>query len=101
MKMETVPCPKTSVRNYHFTLYNIPEEHRSHLHVYCDGSLNHTINLAVTGIWLLLLLLAFGCYCCYWHLAVIAVTGIWLLLLLLAFGCYCCYWHLAVFHFLS
>jgi hypothetical protein len=62
IKMGTVSCPKTSVRNYHFTLHNIPEEHRSHLPVYCDGSLNHTINLAVTGIWLLLLLLAFGCF---------------------------------------
>jgi hypothetical protein len=24
-------CPKTSVRNYHYMLRNIPEEHRSHL----------------------------------------------------------------------
>jgi len=24
-------CPETSVRNYHYTLRNIPEEHRSHV----------------------------------------------------------------------
>jgi hypothetical protein len=33
--------PETSVRNYHFTLRNIPEERRSHLHR--NGSLKSLI----------------------------------------------------------
>jgi len=31
--------PETSVRNYHHTLRNIPDERRSILHVFCGGSL--------------------------------------------------------------
>jgi hypothetical protein len=31
-KMGPIGCPETSVRNYHSTLSNIPEERRSHLH---------------------------------------------------------------------
>ena len=30
--MGPIGCPETSVHNYHFTLRNIPEERRSHLH---------------------------------------------------------------------
>ena len=36
--MGPIGCLDTSVRNYHFTLCNIPEERRSHLHR--GGSLN-------------------------------------------------------------
>ena len=32
LKTEPIGCPETSVRNYHSTLRNIPEEHRSHIH---------------------------------------------------------------------
>jgi len=35
--MQRVGCPETSVRNYHYTLFNFPEERRSHL--LRDGSL--------------------------------------------------------------
>jgi hypothetical protein len=31
LKMGTICCPETSVRNYHHTLRNFPEERRSHL----------------------------------------------------------------------
>ena len=30
--MGLIGCPETSVQNYHTTLRNIPEQHRSHLH---------------------------------------------------------------------
>ena len=32
LKMGPIGCPETSVRNYHYMLYNIPEERRFHLH---------------------------------------------------------------------
>jgi len=33
LKMGQRDCPETSVRNYHYTLRNIPEENRSHLNL--------------------------------------------------------------------
>jgi hypothetical protein len=36
-KMGPIHCPKTSVKDYHSTLHNIPEERRSHQH--CGRSL--------------------------------------------------------------
>ena len=36
LKKEPIVCPETSATNYHSTLGNIPEEHRSHLE--CGGS---------------------------------------------------------------
>ena len=33
MKMGPVGCPNTSVKNYHYSLHNNPEEHSSQ----CDG----------------------------------------------------------------
>jgi hypothetical protein len=34
LKMGLIVCPETSVRNYHYSLHNNPEEHSSHsLHV--------------------------------------------------------------------
>jgi hypothetical protein len=30
LKMEPIGCLETSVSNYHYTLRNIPEQHRSH-----------------------------------------------------------------------
>jgi len=32
LTIELIGCPETWVRNYHYTLHNIPEERRSHLH---------------------------------------------------------------------
>jgi len=29
--MGPIGCPETSVRKYHYTLHNVPEEHRSHI----------------------------------------------------------------------
>ena len=37
LKMGTMGCPETLVRNYHCLLCNNPEEHSSHL--LCSGSL--------------------------------------------------------------
>jgi hypothetical protein len=31
LKMRPIGCPDTSVQNYHSTLRNIPNEHRSHV----------------------------------------------------------------------
>ena len=45
--MGPLDCPETSVRNYHSTLRNIPEECRSHLHR--GGSLKSRIVLHVLG----------------------------------------------------
>ena len=39
VKMEPTGCHETSVTYYPYTLRNIPEEQRSHLH--CSGNLNH------------------------------------------------------------
>ena len=49
----TIGCPETSVRNYHNSLHNNPEERRSHLlrnaitHV--SGPLNDLINISHLG----------------------------------------------------
>jgi len=37
LKMGLIGCPETSVRNYHYSLCNNPEERSSH--ILCDGSL--------------------------------------------------------------
>jgi len=31
MEMGLIGCPELSIRNYHYTLRNIPEERRSHV----------------------------------------------------------------------
>ena len=46
---------------------------------------------AGTQSWLLLLVLNFGCYCCYSIWAASANTQSWMLLLVLNLGCYCWY----------
>jgi hypothetical protein len=43
LKMGKIGCPEMSVRNYHYTLRNIPEERRSH--VLRSGSLKSSIIL--------------------------------------------------------
>jgi len=47
LKMWPLDCPETSVRNYHSTLRNIPEERRSHLHR--GGSLKSRIVIHAFG----------------------------------------------------
>jgi hypothetical protein len=42
LKMRQIGCPRTSVRNYHYSLHNNPEECSSHL--LCGGSLKSTTN---------------------------------------------------------
>jgi hypothetical protein len=48
--MGKIGCPETSVRNYHYTLRNIPEERRSQ--VFCGGSLkSSTYNFGLLAIY--------------------------------------------------
>jgi hypothetical protein len=43
--MAPTRCPETSVKDYHSTLYNIPEERRSHQHR--DGSPKSRIEVSM------------------------------------------------------
>ena len=49
-----IGCPESSVQNYHSTLRNIPEDHRSHLHR--GGSLNSRVKacsaLCFSSVWI-------------------------------------------------
>ena len=45
MKMGSISCPETSVRNYHFTLCKIPEEPRFHI---AAKAWNHTTQRFIT-----------------------------------------------------
>jgi len=41
--MGPIGCPKTSVRNYHHTVHNSPEERSTHVYVYSFLNLNYKI----------------------------------------------------------
>jgi hypothetical protein len=51
LKMGPIGCPETSVQKYNSTLRNIPEEHRSHLHIAAEawdhGNFKHLLNYRI------------------------------------------------------